>query len=147
MNAAELALLGAGVFLLTGMLSGIWKYRCMMRSADGTAPTYVDITHRTALLYAFASLVLAEFARHSPWPPAVNLVAVAAPLLFFAAAVSTYAIHGWLRDTDNQMRRPHVLGRRHLPSGLIHTFMALLIVGEVGGFGVLFAGFVYSLAM
>ena len=80
MSAVGLALIGCGGFFLAGMLTGVWKYRCIMQSPQAQAPVYVDICHRTALMYAFASLVLAEFAGRSVWPAWINLLGVAAPL-------------------------------------------------------------------
>ncbi len=140
MSAERFALLSAGVFLLTGMLAGIWKYWHMARSASASAPVYVDICHRTALLYAFACLVLQQLALNSSLSPIVNLAAVVIPIVFFALAVLSYAIHGVLQDTDNQLRKPHVLGSRTLSPWLLRGFMLLLIVGEIGGTSVLIAG-------
>lgn len=141
LTAVQIAQLGCGLFFITGLLTGIWKYRSMMNSPDAQAPVYVDICHRTALMYAFACLVLAEFAKLSAWPEAVNAWAVAVPIVFFASAVMMYAVHGMLRDTDNQLRRPHRLGAATLPGAFITLYMVALIAGEVGGFLVLFAGF------
>ncbi|MEN8718718.1 MAG: hypothetical protein ABF296_00485 [Oceanococcaceae bacterium] len=138
--AAHLALLASGLFLLVGMLTGTWKYSHMARSADATAPVYVDICHRTALMYAFACLVLQQLATHSGWSDTVNVWAVLVPVVFFALAVGSYALHGMLQDTDNQLRSPHKLGNRTLPGFLLHGFMGLLIVGEIGGTAVLVAG-------
>lgn len=138
--AARLALLGAGVFFLAGLLSGIWKYAHIAQRDDAQAPAYVDIAHRAALLYAFAALLLAQFAQLSAWSAAVNLWATALPLAFFAAAIGGYALHGWLDDTDNQFRRPQRIGRRALPRHGLAAFMVLLVIAEVGGFAVLFAG-------
>ena len=145
MNAVQIALLGCGLFFIAGMLTGLWKYRCIMNSPDAQAPVYVDICHRTALMYTFACLVLMEFAQRSVWPEIVNQIAVAVPILFFASAVGTYALHGWLRDTDNQLRRPHVLGAKHVHGGVIGVYMVFLTVGEIGGFLALFSGWLYSL--
>lgn len=145
MNADQIALLGSGLFFITGLLTGLWKYRWIMRSADAQAPVYVDICHRTSLMYAFACLVLMAFAERSTWPDQVNQIAVTVPILFFASAVATYMVHGWLRDTDNQLRRPHVLGTRHVHGAVISTYMILLTAGEIGGFLVLFAGWARSL--
>ena len=139
-SAVQLAQISCGVFFLTGLATGAWKYRAMITDPDGQAPAYVDICHRAALMYAFACLVLAEFARLSAWPPMVNLVAVALPVAFFASAVGTYAVHGVLRDTDNQLRRPHRLGQGHVHGGVISLYIYALIAGEVGGFLVLLTG-------
>lgn len=145
LTAVQIAQLGCGGFFTTGLLTGVWKYRCMMTSPTATAPVYVDVCHRTALMYAFACLVLAEFASLSIWPEIVNLWAVAVPLLFFSSAVISYGIHGVLRDTENQLQRPHMLGKRQLHGRLITGYMTFLIVGEVSGFLVLFAGYITSL--
>lgn len=135
-----IALLAAAAFLLVGMVTGIWKYRHMMASASAQAPAYVDICHRAALFYAFACLILQQLALHSAWSEVVNRWAVIVPVVCFASAVVSYAVHGWLRDTDNQLRRPHVLGSRTVPSLVIHGYMVVLIVGEIGGTAVLMAG-------
>ena len=141
MNAAELCLLAAGIFFLNGLLTGIWKYRCIATSATATAPVYVDIAHRTSLFYAFAAILMHEFVPYSPVGETATRWVVAIPLLFFASAILAYMVHGWLRDTDNQLRRPHKLGRSEVPPILIQAYMLALIVGEVGGFCVLLYGF------
>ncbi len=139
--AVRIAVTSSGLFFLTGLVTGVWKYREIMNSPDHRAPYYVDICHRTALMYSFACLVLAEFARQSAWSPRVDAWATAVPIVFFALAVAMYALHGWLRDTDNQLEPPHRLGRKTVPGGLIRLFMTALAIGEIGGFLVLFAGF------
>jgi hypothetical protein len=143
--ATALALAASGVFFLAGLLTGIWKYLAMARSEKAEAPYYVNIAHRSSLLYAFAALLLAVFAGLSVWSPVVNWWATFFPVLFFGAAISTYALHGLLRDTDNQLARPHRLGPLTLPGVLLHGFMGALIVAEVGGFLVLFAGLLKGL--
>ncbi len=144
--AVAIALVSCGLFFLVGLATGIWKYRCIMTSPSAQAPVYVDVCHRSSLLYAFACLVLAEFAKLSAWSPAVNAWATAVPIAFFATAVGTYAVHGALRDTDNQLARPHRLGARTLPNAVVALYMGALILGEIGGFLVLFAGFLRHLA-
>jgi len=139
-DAVQLAQLACGGFFLTGLATGVWKYRAMITDVEGVAPAYVDICHRASLMYAFACLVLAEFAGLSAWPPRVNLAAVALPVVFFAAAVASYAVHGVLRDTDNQLRRPHRLGPGQVHGRVISLFIYALILGEIGGFLVLLAG-------
>lgn len=138
--AVQLALTAAGVFFSTGLLTGVWKYAHMSRSASAQAPVYVDIAHRTSLLYSFAALLLAQIAALSAWDACTNLIATAAPLAFFAAAIGGYILHGWLRDTDNQFIKPYRIGRMPLPGAALHGFMALLMLAEIGGFAVLFAG-------
>ena len=139
-NAANLAVLCSGLFFITGLLGGVWKYHGIRRSPDAQAPVYVDIFHRAALLYAFACLVLAEFARLSQWPESVNRMAVLVPVVFFALAVFSYAVHGLLRDTDNQLQRPHRLGSTRITNAAMSFLVWGTVVGELGGFLVLFAG-------
>ena len=138
--AEKICLSAALLFFMTGLLTGIWKYRHIARSADATAPVYVDIAHRSSLMYAFAALLLAAFSAHSVFAEWVNAAAAVAALAFFAFAIGTYIIHGLLQDTDNQLRRPHRLGKQLLPPWATGLFMGLLIVGEVGGTLVLGAG-------
>ena len=145
MNAADLCLLAAGIFFLTGLLTGLWKYLCILRSADAVAPVYVDIAHRASLMYSFAALLLREFVPYTPVSPAATVWVVAAPLLFFALSIQIYIVHGFLRDTDNQMKKPHRLGKGSLPGWLLQAFMWLLVAAEIGGFLVLLFGFVRSL--
>jgi hypothetical protein len=146
MNAETFCLLAAGVFFSSGLLTGVWKYRSIMASPVAQAPVYVDIAHRASLMYAFSAILVREFVPYSPLGPTGTFWAVAIPILFFASAIGMYITHGVLQDTDNQMRRPHVLGNRHVPAPLITVYMASLIVGEIGGFAVLFWGFLHGLA-
>ncbi len=140
----QIALIAAMGFFVFGLLTGVWKYAALHASPAAQAPAYVDVCHRASLLYAFACLLLERMAEVSQLAPAVELPAVLAPLTFFALAVVTYAVHGLLDDTDDQLRRPHKLGRYVLPTWLTPAFMVALIVAEVGGalvlaFGVLAA--------
>jgi hypothetical protein len=54
--------------------------------------------------------------------------------------VLAYAVHGYLRDTDNQLQKPHVLGRSTIPNTQMVVFMWMLAAAEIGGFVVLLAG-------
>lgn len=144
MAAAQLAEIASGLFFMTGLVTGFWKYRGMA-TGNGQAPAYVDICHRASLMYAFACLVLALFARGSAWPDAVNITAVAVLLFFFASAVASYAVHGVLRDTDNQLKAPHRLGRSNVPAHFVSGFVYALAAGEIGAFAVLFAGYLLKL--
>ncbi|MFN8160750.1 MAG: hypothetical protein U0R52_06870 [Solirubrobacterales bacterium] len=126
-------LLAAGLIFVWALVLGVWKYREMIGSEDGLAHPYVDTAHRAALLYSFATLLIAVFVELSAWSTAVNLIAAFAAILFFVAAILSYCWHGHRRDTDNQLRDP-VPGTRQ--------YMAALIFAEIGGFTVLLAGFV-----
>ena len=140
--ALKTCVLAAGVFLMTGLLTGTWKYLCIRSSPEHRAPVYVDIAHRASLMYSFASLVLGKLAEYSPYSTGVTLVAAVLPLAYFALAIATYVVHGVLRDTDNQLAPPHRLGSRTVPAGLTSLFMWSLIAGEIGGTAVLLWGFV-----
>ncbi len=138
--AEKLCITAAFVFFMTSLLTGIWKYRCMATSTSASAPVYVNVAHRSSLMYAFAALLLAYFARLSVFSELTNTLAAAAALAFFAFAIATYIVHGVLNDTSNQLRKPHRLGKRSLPGWLIPAFMVSLIVAEVGGAATLGAG-------
>ena len=121
---------------LIALLLGVWKYRQMATSETHLAHPYVDTAHRAALLYSFATLLVAAFVQFSGWSKLVDLLCAGTLYFFFLGAVASYALHGWRRDTDNQFRDP-------APSAAaVHGFMAALIVGEIVAFAVLLAGFV-----
>jgi amino acid transporter len=125
-------LAAAGLMFLWALGLGVVKYRQMATSETSLAHPYIDTAHRAALMYSFATLLVATFVELSAWSALVNLLAAGALVFFFAAAVVGYMVHGLRRDTDNQFRDP-VRGT--------HAFMVALIVAEIGGFAVLFAGF------
>jgi FtsH-binding integral membrane protein len=125
------AVTGSGVFFLSGLLTGIWKWRQVLSSPEHRAHIYVDIAHRASLMYAFSALLLGVFAHLSAWSATVDLVATAVPLFYFATAIATYLWHATKRDTENQYEERN----------FITTWgTALLVLGEVGGFLVLFVG-------
>jgi hypothetical protein len=128
----KITLLGSGLIFLLALVLGLWKYRQIMVSDEHRAHPYVDIAHRAALLYSFATLLIAVFVELSAWPPWVNLTAAMVAVFFFVAAIGSYILHGARRDTENQFEHPQ------RGTGLM---MVLLIVGEIGGFAVVFAGF------
>jgi hypothetical protein len=128
----RVALTAAGLFFATALATGVWKYRWMLTDERHAAPVYVDVAHRAALLYTFAALLLARLVEESPFSQTVNVMALTAPLAFFAIAIATYVGLGIRNTTDNQFRE------RNLGT----TWgMAALILAEVSGFGVLFVGF------
>jgi hypothetical protein len=122
------------IFLLALVL-GVWKYRQIMASDEHRAHPYVDIAHRAALLYSFATPLIAVFVELSAWPAWVNLTAAMVVVFFFVGAIASYISHGVRRDTVNQFEKTD----RGTEVG-----MALLIAGEIGGFGVILAGFIYG---
>ena len=125
-------LLAAGLMFIWALGLGIIKYRQMATSENALAHPYIDTAHRAALLYSFATLLVATFVELSAWSTLVNLLAAGALVFFFVAAVVGYMVHGLRRDTDNQFRDP-------VPG--THGFMLALILAEIGGFAVLLAGF------
>ncbi|MEO9328423.1 hypothetical protein [Gordonia aurantiaca] len=127
----------AGVILAWALALGVWKYHGIRTSPDRSAHVYVDIAHRAALMYSFATLVLAALVELSAFPTRVNVVAATVPIVFFVAAIVSYCVHGALRDTDNQFLDP-------TPG--TYAFMIALIIGEIGGVLVLLAGVVARLA-
>ncbi|OBI25287.1 hypothetical protein A5709_08685 [Mycobacterium sp. E1386] len=129
----KITLLAAGLIFLLALVLGVWKYRQIMAAADHRAHPYVDIAHRAALLYSFATLLLAVFVELSAWPTWINLTAAGVVVFFFVGAILSYIAHGARRDTVNQFENPAP------GAGL---FMTLLIAGEIGGLSVLLAGFV-----
>ena len=104
-----------------------------MAADDHRAHPYVDIAHRAALLYSFATLLIAVFVELSAWPAWVNLTAAMVVVFFFVGAIAGYISHGARRDTVNQFEKP---------DRSTEVAMGLLILGEIGGFAVIFAGFV-----
>jgi hypothetical protein len=123
----------AGLIFLLALVLGIWKYRQMATSENHLAHPYVDIAHRAALLYSFATMLVAVFVELSAWPTWVNMTAAMVLVFFFVAAIVEYIVHGIRRDTTNQFEH----GTPALTVGMV-----ALIVGEIGGFAVLLAGFV-----
>ena len=130
-----IATAACGLFFLTALLLGVWKWRAMLSAPDHLAPHYVDTAHRAALLYSFACLVLIHFVELSPFPEPVNVAAVSFPLVFFGVAIASYIQLGWLDTTDN------VFERRNFSTT---TGVLLLAVAEIGGFVVLLGGFAWS---
>lgn len=145
MNPAEkLCVVASGVFFMTGLVTGTWKYLCIRASPEHRAHRYVNLAHQASLAYAFACLVLARFAAFSPYTDTFTTVAAACAIYHFAFAVIAYVIHGLTRDTDNQFQPPHVLGPVRVPPALVSGLMVSLVVSEFGGAGVLFWGFLQT---
>jgi uncharacterized membrane protein len=131
--AVKISPAASGVFLLAGMLLGVVKYRDIMRSPAHRAPDYVDISHRAALLYSFAALVIAKLLEYSPYSERVQLAAAGVPLDFLALTVAGYAAHGLRDDTEN------IFAERSLTTT---RFMYAVIAGGIGGTAVVVSGFV-----
>ena len=98
--------MAAGLIFLLALVLGVWKYRQILVVAGSPRHPYVDIAHRAALLYSFATLLVAVFVQFSAWPAWVNLTAAMIVVFFFVAAILSYIAHGLRRDTDNQFENP-----------------------------------------
>ncbi|MDR0238169.1 hypothetical protein [Acinetobacter sp.] len=143
--SVKLALIFSGIYLWVGMLTGVWKYVQISRSELARAHYYVDIAHRSSLLYAPATMILALMAYCSDWNETINLLCVVINLIFFSFSIASYVLHGWLKDTTNQFKQPHQLGSMQLPKILLRLAMVLLVVGEVVATGILLLGMIKGL--
>ena len=133
--AVKISLLVSGLYLLNGMLTGVWKYAKIMQSPDHKAPVYVDIAHRTSFFYCFASLVISRLIEFSPFSSFWQVVMVAFPLGYFILTVIGYMKEGFLNRTDN------LFSKRNF---ITTWFMYGLIAGEIGGFALILGGFIYT---
>lgn len=133
--AIKISLLVSGLFLLNGMLTGIWKYSHIMKSENHQAPVYVDIAHRASFFYSFACLVIAKLMEFSPFSNFWQILIVAVPLIYFILSVVGYMKLGYLNRTDNQFTERNFITT---------WFMYGLIAGEIGGFVMILGGFIYT---
>ncbi|MGA6135367.1 hypothetical protein ACPER7_03585 [Acinetobacter dispersus] len=141
LNAAtQLAIVFSGIFLWVGMLTGVWKYYQIRQTAQARAHYYVDIAHRSSLLYAAASLILAALSFFTVLSDSIVLFCVVANLFFFAMSILIYILHGLLRDTTNQFKQPHQVGKWILPTWCMTLMMLSLIIVELGATGILVLG-------
>lgn len=138
--ATQLAILGSGIFLWVGMLTGVWKYYQIRQTELARAHYYVDIAHRSSLLYAAASVILAALSYFTVLSDELALGCVIANLFFFAMSILTYIMHGLLKDTTNQFKRPHQLGKWTLPAWMMSLMMFSLIIVELGATAILLIG-------
>lgn len=133
--AVKISLLVSGLFLLNGMLTGIWKYARIMSSPEHRAPVYVDIAHRASFFYSFASLVIAQLIGFSPFNYFWQTVIIAFPLSYFILTVIGYMKEGFLNRTEN------IFSERNF---ITTWFMYGLIAAEIGGFALVLGGFIYT---
>ncbi|WP_151715208.1 hypothetical protein [Acinetobacter sp. TUM15071] len=139
-TATQLAIVFSGIFLWVGMLTGVWKYYQIRQTAQARAHYYVDIAHRSSLLYAAASLILAALSFFTVLSDSIALFCVVANLFFFAMSILIYILHGFLRDTTNQFKQPHQVGKWTLPAWCMTLMMLSLIIVELGATGILVLG-------
>jgi hypothetical protein len=131
----KIALLASGLFLLSGMLTGVWKYARIMSSVEHKAPVYIDIAHRASFFYSFASLVIAKLIEYSPFSSFQQVLIVAVPILYFILTVAGYVREGYLNRTENMFAERNFVTT---------WFMYGLIAGEIGGFLLILGGFIYT---
>jgi hypothetical protein len=131
----KIALLVSGIFLLNGMLTGVWKYAKIMKSPEHTAPVYVDIAHRASFFYSFASLVIAKLLEFSPFSFFWQIVIITFPLSYFILTIIGYMKEGYLNKTENMFSERNFVTT---------WFMYGLIVGEIGGFALILGGYIYT---
>ena len=139
-SATQLAIIFSGIFLWVGMLTGVWKYYQIRNTELARAHYYVDIAHRSSLLYAAASLILAALSYFTSLSDSLSLFCVVANLFFFSMSILVYIIHGMLKDTTNQFKQPHMLGQWSIPRWCMTFLMLSLIMVELGGTAVLLLG-------
>ncbi|ENX34051.1 hypothetical protein F889_02715 [Acinetobacter colistiniresistens] len=139
-TATQLAIIFSGIFLWMGMLTGVWKYYQIRQSELARAHYYVDIAHRSSLLYASASLILAALSFFTVLSDSLVLFCVVANLFFFTMSILIYILHGLLKDTTNQFKQPHQVGRWTLPAWCMTLMMLSLIVVELGATTILLLG-------
>jgi hypothetical protein len=133
--SVKIALLVSGIFLLNGMLTGVWKYAKIMSSAEHTAPVYVDIAHRASFFYSFASLVIAKLLEFSPFSAFWQIIIAALPLSYFILTIIGYMKEGYLNKTENMFSERNFVTT---------WFMYGLIAGEIGGFALILGGYIYT---
>lgn len=131
----KISILFAGIFLFAGMLTGVWKYVKIMRSAERQAPVYVDIAHRNALMFSFASIVIAKLVEYSPLSTTWQIVIVAVPFFFFVMTSVGQIAEGFKDRTDNIFKTPDPVR---------NVFMYSLVAGEIGSVAALVGGFIYT---
>jgi hypothetical protein len=134
-TAVKISLLVSGLFLLNGMLTGVWKYAKIMSSPEHAAPVYVDIAHRASFFYSFASLVIAKLIESSPFSAFWQIIIVAFPLSYFILTVIGYMKEGFVNRTENMFAERNFITT---------WFMYGLIAGEIGGMIFILAGYVYT---
>jgi hypothetical protein len=134
----KIALLFSSLYFMTGLVTGIWKYRSILRSPDNEAPRYVSTAHRSSFTYSFAALLVSILLGQSPYPGWLNMTITVALMTFFTITIFGYIGYGRRGGSDSQFAEPPAFGGESGRSLL----MTLLIVGEIAGFGLLTLGFI-----
>ncbi len=133
--AVKIAILFAGLYLLIGMLTGVWKYAAIMKSENHKSSMYIDIAHRNALLFSFACLVIAKLMEFSPFSLVVQLVITLIPLFYFSLTTINQIKEGFSGRTET------IFKERNFSTT---WFMYGLIAGEIGSISLMVIGFAYT---
>ena len=133
--AVKISILFAGLYLLVGMLTGVWKYAAIMKSENHKSSMYIDIAHRNALLFSFACLVIAKLMEFSPFSPVIQLVITLIPLFYFSLTTINQIKEGFSGRTET------IFKERNFSTT---WFMYGLIAGEIGSISLMVIGFAYT---
>ena len=131
----KLAILFSGLFLLIGMLTGVWKYTTMMKSENAKSSMYIDIAHRNALLFSFACVVIAKLMEFSPFSMPLQIVITAIPLFYFSLTTINQIKEGAAGRTET------IFKERNFSTT---WFTYGLIVGEIGAISLMIIGYIYT---
>jgi hypothetical protein len=131
----KLSILFAGLFLLMGMLTGVWKYAAIMKSENHKSSMYIDIAHRNALLFSFACIVIAKLMEFSPFSTTMQMVITLIPLFYFSLTTTNQIKQGFLGRTET------IFKERNFSTT---WFTYGLIIGEIGAILLMIIGFVYT---
>ncbi len=133
--SVKLPILFAGLFLLIGMITGVWKYAAIMKSENHKSSMYIDIAHRNALLFSFACIVIAKLMESSPFSPTIQLIITIIPLFYFSLTTINQIKEGFAGRTET------IFKERNFSTT---WFTYGLIIGEISAISLMIAGYVYS---
>jgi hypothetical protein len=133
--SVKISILFAGLFLLIGMITGVWKYATIMKSENHKSSMYVDIAHRNALLFSFACLVIAKLMEFSPFSPTMQIVITVIPLFYFSLTTINQIKEGIAGRNET------VFKERNFSTT---WFTYGLIIGEIGAISLMIIGFIYT---
>ncbi len=131
----KISVLFAGLYLLVGMLTGVWKYAAIMKSENHKSSMYIDIAHRNALLFSFACLVIAKLMEFSPFSPVMQMIITLIPLFYFSLTTINQIKEGFAGRTET------IFKERNFSTT---WFTYGLIIGEVGAISLMIIGFIYT---
>ncbi len=122
----QVALLFSAFYFLAALLTGVWKWRAMLKSEDGQAHKYIDIAHHAALHYGPFILLAGILASLWPWEsifPAWILVEIMGWTMVLS--LSRYIFLGLGATTTNQLYKPKQGARL----GLVFFFFGSVLPG------------------